>query len=289
MGKSIKFLQDRERILLERAKDLEYKEVADGENLSIHFYFPADIEDGPDRPVILFFNGGGWDRGNIVEFAPHALYFIERGAVCGLVEYRNAKSHPESTPVESLKDGRSAVKFVRQHREQLHVDSDKVIVCGSGAGGNIAAHSAMKPKSRVEEESDSRPNAVILFSSIIDVEKGSYGFDQFQEPGDAKRACLTRFIDSGLPPMLIMHGTDDRLVPLFEVSLFAERMKKRKNVCELVELEGRDRNFFNLNVDPGSYEICLSTIDDFLDQQGLLPRDETADEARVISWREEDY
>lgn len=293
MGTAFKWVQDREKLLLEKARPMQYKEIADAKNLSIHFYLPKDLKAGPKRPLILFFNDGGWDRGNVIQFAPQALYYVERGAVCGLVEYRNRSSHPESTPLHSLEDGRSAIQFSRQHVETLHVDPEKVVAAGAGAGANIAGGvslSAVSPPDDSEHEAmDCVPNAAVLISGIIEVTKDSYGYDQFPDPADSKRVNLLRYATSVAPPMLVLHGTADRIAPIERAAEFAALMKRKKADCEFVEFEGRDHSFFNLNFDPISYEASLTYIDGFLDRIGILKVGENEEGARIISRDEEDY
>ncbi len=92
-------MNEREKLLLKSARTLPYMTLQDGDERSIHFFLPKDFKEGPPRPVFLFFNSGAWDRGNVIQFAPQALYYVERGAVCGLVEYRNRASHPASRPL----------------------------------------------------------------------------------------------------------------------------------------------------------------------------------------------
>lgn len=293
MAKSIQLLNERERILLESAQALTYRKLEDGGDLSIRFYFPGNLEEDSKRPVILFFHGGAWDRGVIIQFAPHALYYVERGAVCGLVEYRHRESHPESSPIESIQDGQTAVQFVRHFSEKLHIDPNKVILVGAGSGANIVGCAAMKAHIPMADTdyslSDPRPNAAVMLSSIIDPEKGGYGHAQFSKPSDCRKASLSRYVSGDLPPMLMIHGTADRLVPFEFASAFAEKFTKRNSRFQLVEFEGRDQNFFNHNTDPVSYEAALSTINEFLDQYGFLAKSDEDDESRLISWRESDY
>lgn len=293
MAKSIQLFNERERILLESAQSLTYREFEDGNDLAIRFYFPADLEEDPNRPVFLFFHGGAWDRGVIIQFAPHALYYVEQGAVCGLVEYRNKKSHPDSTAIDAIQDAMTAVQFVRHFSEKLHIDPERVVLIGAGAGANMAGCCALgahipNPESPYSE-SDSRPNAAVLLSSIIDIEKGGYGFDRFANGGDARKASLSRYTGAAHPPMLMIHGTADRLVPYDEALNYSEKMSKRKGAFEFVEFEGRDRTFFNHNTDPVSYEAALSTMNDFLDRYGMLEARGEDDDARLISWRESDF
>ena len=289
MGKASKLLNEREKILLESAKSYDYKTPEVGDTLSIHFYFPKDLKTGPKRTAVLFFNGGGWDRGNVIQFAPHALHFVERGMVCGLVEYRNSSTHPESSPRDSLVDARAAFQFVRQQSEQLHVDNDKLVGVGAMAGANIVAAAAMQKSRKSPKLGDFAPNAVIMFCPIIDVNRDSFVFERFSSPAEAKEISLSKNIDSGVCPMLVMHGTFDRLVSFSEVKEFVEKMKKKRNQCELTEFEGRDQNFFNFNVDPVSYEASLKLMEDFLVSHHLLEQGNDGDDLRVISWREEDY
>ncbi|MEX2580310.1 MAG: alpha/beta hydrolase [Verrucomicrobiales bacterium] len=287
------FVSDREKLLLERARAMEYREVARGRNLSIHFYLPKNLEEGPARPVFLFFNAGGWDRGNVVQFAPQALFYVERGVVCGLAEYRNRTSHPDSTPIDSLRDGRSAIRFVRRHQANLHVDPQKLVAFGAGAGANIVGSASLKTRLSADESeydlSAAQPDAAVMFSAIVEVARGTYGFDQFSDPSDCAKASLTRCVEPGAAPMLLIHGTADRLASCDRAADFATAMRERKNECEFVEFEGRDHSFFNWNVDPASYEACLACVDDFLDRRGVLKKSERDDETRIISRREEDY
>ncbi|MDF1741530.1 MAG: alpha/beta hydrolase [Verrucomicrobiales bacterium] len=297
MGKPLHLLQDREKILLENARPLIYSRLDSGEVLRIHSYIPKDIKEGEKRPVFLFFNGGAWDRGSVSQFAPHALNLVERGAVCGLVQYRDKREFPDSTPLDAFADCRLAIQFVRHHAERMRIDPDKVIAVGAAAGANMAASAALsKSRKKVKPGDDEitalscKPNGLILFSPIIDVYKDRYGYDQFGPDISTKLACLSKRIERKLPPTLILHGTEDRLIPFEDVFEFVQKLEKIKAPCKLVEFEGRDHSFFNMNFDPISYEACLIEIDAFLEEYKFLemPRDDPQD-PRLISWREYDY
>jgi acetyl esterase len=125
MTKGFKWMSDREGLLLNSARKLTYQSLEDGSSLSIYFYLPKSLTEGPPRPVILFFNGGMWDRGRVIQFLPQAFHYVERGAVCGLVEYRNSSSHPGAHPVDAFHDAKAAIQFTRDHAESLHLDPGK--------------------------------------------------------------------------------------------------------------------------------------------------------------------
>ncbi len=295
MSQTFQSITDKQRLLLESAQALNYKSVVDGDDLDIHFFLPKNLKEGEPRSAMLFFNSGAFDRGQPIQFAPHALYFVERGVVCGLVNYRMKSTYPDSSPINSLQDGVSAVRFLRRYNEKLNIDPEKIIVYGAGAGANIAASSALKVSIPADTEGeknsdiDSRPNAAILLSPLIDIVKGGYGYAQFRDTAECKKASLSRHVKSGCPPMLILQGNADRLISFEDVEGFVARMRKKGNDCEYVSLEGRDNNFYNMNFDPVSFEICLRDVDAFLVKREFLPERDGGEPIRIISWREKDY
>ena len=293
MKKGFQWVNDREKLLLECARRAVYKTLEDGAGLALHFFLPKDFREGEARPAMLFFNGGAWDRGSVVQFAPHALYYVGRGAVCALVEYRNRATHPGSRPSLSHQDGRAAIRYVRQQAAELNVDPARVITLGAGAGANIAGAALLGTPLTASESAfkvaDSRPNAAVLLSGLFDVVKGGLGYDACADPAEARLLSLSRFVATGVPPLLLIHGNADRHVPFEDAAAFAGKMERKKNPCRLIEFEGRERDFFNLNVDPVSYEAALAEIDGFLDEYGLLKKIDREAGPHLISWREEDY
>ncbi|MBL9159578.1 MAG: alpha/beta hydrolase [Verrucomicrobiales bacterium] len=293
MKKGFQWVNDREKLLLGRARRVVYKSLDGGGELALHFYLPKDFREGSPRTTLLFFHGGAWDRGSVVQFAPQALYYVERGAIGVLAEYRHAASHPGSRPSQSYQDGRAAVRYLRQQAGELNLDPTRIVVVGGAAGGNIAGALALgAPLSKAEaafKPPESRPDGAILLSTIFEVVKGGLGYPACGDASEAKLVSLSRYHEGACPPMLVVHGNADRLVPMEEATAFATRLERKKVPHRLVEFEGRDRDFFNLNVDPVSYEAVLAEMDRFLDEHGLLKHDPSHEGPHVISRRESDY
>ena len=283
--------------LLAQAQAAPYRATNQGEDLKIYFYRPPHAQDGPRRPVVLFFFSSNWDRGNVIQFAPHALHFVDRGAVCGLVEYRTKSTHPASTPLLTAGDALAAIRFVRYYQENLHIDPEKVIVMGAGAGANITGCSAFKIriKENLGDFADASPvpNAAVLLSTIIDIHRRSFAFNQFKDhPSEAKKMSLSLLADHSSPacPLLMIHGTEDRLTSINDAETFAAKVgRRKKSSFEFHPFEGRDSNFYNLNMDPVSFEAALNLIDEFLVRHELLDPNEDPNGASLVSWREEDY
>ena len=295
MSSSFHSITERQQLLLDSAQAMTYKEIAGQPDLKIHFYLPKNLKEGGPRPAVLFFHSGAFDRGQPVQFAPHALYFVQRGAVCGLVNYRMKSTHPESTPINAIQDGLSALRFLKRHSEKLNVDPEKIVACGAGAGANIAGGVVLKtpiPEDVSWEKNpdmDVRVGAGVLLSPMIDIVKGGFGYQQFTDKTECKRASLSRHVKPGCPPVLVIHGNADRLVSCDEVEHFVKKMRRHRNTCEYVSLEGRENSFYNMNFDPVSFEICLREIDAFLVKEKFLAEREGDEPVRIISWREKDY
>lgn len=290
---------DRNKALLESSQTFVYKPLGEadgGDDLHVHLFHPpqsrqAGSDDGP-RPAMLFFFSSQWDGGQISQFAPHALYFASRGAVSAVFEYRTRSSHGTS-PVKSMADIRTAVRWARYNHEHLDIDPNKVVGVGAAASAHGLAAAAMIDgfeDNAGEALLSCRPDAMVLFSPILDLSKKGCGMDRFENATEAKRYDPSRFIRKMLPPTLLFQGSEDRVVPPASVARFAKRMARKKNVCHLETFQGKGHSFFNFNVDVVSYEATISMADRFLVEQGFFEASEDDDGSmRLVSWREQEY
>jgi acetyl esterase len=266
---------DRNRELLKTAFEGTYKTV--GETKLPAYIWQPDPDKEPPYPksVIAFFFSSGWDNGQVSQFAPHCVYFAARGMVAVAFDYRVSARH-QTSPVESMADARSAMRWLRLNASELGINPGKIVGAGGSGGAHIIASAAMLKnfdEAGEDQAISCAPNALALFNPILDTSKKGFGFDRFPDPEMAKRANLAVAYAPGLPPSVIFHGTHDRVVP-YEASVdFAKRMKKKKNVCELMTYEGQGHGFFNFNVSFDMYQSTLNVLDDFLVGQGFIEAD----------------
>ena len=104
----------------EGARAKVYKQVGDVK-LYAYVFVPEGHKPSDQRPAAVFFFGGGWNGGTPKQFEPHARYLASRGMVAVLADYR-VKGRQGTTPFECVKDGKSAVRWVRAHAAQMGVD-----------------------------------------------------------------------------------------------------------------------------------------------------------------------
>ena len=146
-----------------------YKKTEQGK-LSLHLFYPDGHQKTDKRPVAVFIHGGGWTGGNPSAFYSQCNYLASRGIVAISVEYRLGKKH-KTTPIECVKDGKSAMRWVRKNAGEIGVDPNKIIAGGGSAGGHVAASTGTATS--FEEETDDKsisycPQALVLFNPVYD-------------------------------------------------------------------------------------------------------------------------
>ena len=235
--------------------------------------YPSTIKEATKKlPAIVFFFGGGWNNGTVKQFEPQALYFSQRGMVCILVDYR-VKEKQKTTPFESLKDAKSAIRYIREHANELHIDPSKIIAAGGSAGGHLAAATAII--NDYNESTDNTaisciPDALVLFNPVFDNGPGGYGYERIGEA--YKNFSPLHNIKSGAPPTIVFLGDKDHLVPVETAKYYKTIMEKVKSRCDLFVYEGQGHGFFNYkNLE--YFKKTVSETDTFLQSIGILNKD----------------
>ena len=103
---------------IEPDKKITYKTSADRE-LKLHIFEPKDHQPSSQRPVLLIIHGGGWTGGEPRWFYPVNDRFRDLGMLTISIEYRLLRQAKGNTVFDCIKDGRSAVRYVRDHAEEL--------------------------------------------------------------------------------------------------------------------------------------------------------------------------
>jgi len=258
--------------LLANAQDkVMYKQV-DSTQLYMEVYYPQNNAAKQKTPAMIFFFGGGWNGGSITQLAPQASYFAQRGLTCFLVDYR-VKTRQKTSPFESLKDAKSAIRYVKAHADQFGIDSSKVIASGASAGGHLAAATALIED--YNEPTDDLtiscvPDALVLFNPVLDNGPGGYGYERIGE--QYKRFSPLHNIKSGAPPTIMFFGTEDHFVPIEMPKYYQKVMQRVNSICELHIYEGQKHGFFNYKYFD-YYKATLSKADAFLQSLGYLKQE----------------
>ena len=242
---------------------LEYKKTEEA-SLKLYLFYPENFRNSRKYPAIVFFFGGGWNGGDIRQFEPHARHFASRGIVGVLAEYRVRNRHG-TTPFDAVSDARSAIRYLRQHADQLKIDMDKIVAAGGSAGGHLAAAAATVPGLDAPDDNLSIspvPGALVLFNPVFDNGPGGYGYERI---GDRyPEISPIHNIRHGTPPTIVFLGTKDHHIPVSAAEKYKELMENAGNRCDLHLFEGQTHGFFNYRRSTEYYMKTLLLADDFL-------------------------
>lgn len=193
------------------------------------------------RPLILICPGGGYGFTSDREAEPIAMQFLAGGYHAAVIRYSVA---PATYPTALLQVG-TAVKYIREHAEELGVDTDRIVLNGSSAGGHLAAsygvfwNKVANLAEQLETDAETlRPNGLILNYPVITsgpmAHRGSFVNllgDRYDELVDVM--SLENQVDENTPPTFLWHTTADGLVPVENSVMFYSALHAKGIPAEL--------------------------------------------------------
>jgi acetyl esterase/lipase len=244
--------------------DIAYADLSPAQKLDL--YLPEEGE-GP-FPVILHIHGGAFAIGDKRDIHVSVwLQGLQRGYAVAAVGYRLSG---EAVFPAGLQDVKAAVRWLRAHGEDHHLDTRRIVACGGSSGGNYAA--MMGVTSRVplfddprlgNQEQSSEVQAVVdwfgptdflkMDEQLIENSLGPADHNQADSPesrylgrpipeipDQVRLANPITYVHEGMAPILIQHGTADCLVPYQQSLEFARVIEERvgPDRCELDLFEG---------------------------------------------------
>ena len=236
-------------------KDIAYGTQSPKQVLDI--LYPADPAAAP-RPAIIHIHGGGWyaggKDGDTTLRLMHA--FAEKGYVALSIAYRLSDEAPFPAAVE---DCRLAVRWLRANAAKYHVDPDHIGAMGGSAGGHLSAMLAVCGDEKQFDGAgglnaySSAIQAAVPVCGPMDLQKAlaaEFGLEKddavirfiggtpLEKPEEARRASPVNYVRPGLPPMILIHGDNDRRVALEQSTEFAAKLKAAGSPVEMIVVAG---------------------------------------------------
>lgn len=258
-----------------------YKQVM-GQELAVDVFYTNEALEGKDNIAIAFFHGGGWAYGSPVEFHNACRRYAKMGFVTFSFAYRlsicenGLVPHPDITPVESVMDARSAMRWVKEHATDWNIDSEKVIAAGQSAGGQLALSTALMDhinEATDNQETDPSPCALLLYASNVNTMEA--WVDRLL--GDRRQEIWSispyHHLKPNMPPAIEFHGTADPMVNYWIVQRFKEKSLELGNRFEQIPFKGKGHYLAEGDTTYATYfdESVLERTDSFLEELGLLP------------------
>ncbi|WP_018970946.1 alpha/beta hydrolase [Rubritalea marina] len=273
----------RDEELLQKATKKEYTQTPEGP-LYLHIFEPKNHVEDQRRSAIIFFHGGNWDQSMVTQFAPQAINFASLGMIAIVAEYRTSSQH-DSNPIDAVEDAQNAILWMRQNHHKLGINPEKIVAAGSGSGAHLALCAALHKRVIHDESHTSKPNALILWSALIDTTKHGNGMELFTSAREARLTSPTKNVRRKSPPMIFFHGQEDPFIPIQQVERFCSRLSRKKNDIRFVPYSRATHSFFNFNVNQHYFISTLEAAEAFLHYHHFLEQTSNPSELEPQTYR----
>ena len=231
--------------------------VVNGHKLqNFDLYIPKNAT--KPMPVLLWIHGGAWEGGLKKWIDP--AYLINSGYAIASIDYRF--SNTAIFPAQ-IQDCNEAIYFIWKNAAKYNIDRTKLIIGGGSAGGHLASLIGLSTNNNIADfyngiskSKDIKFKAILDFygpadlnvvhgkatSMDYDSENSALtrflGFATLDRPDVAKKASPVTYIDKSDPPILILHGDADDIVPFWESRQFNSWLTLAGVKSQLIKLDG---------------------------------------------------
>jgi len=226
--------------------DIKFKEI-DGIELSLDIFEPKG--DTSPNPLIVITHGGAWEAGDKAAYRSYGLDFAALGYTVASINYR--LSGQAAFPA-AIEDTRDAIAFLRKNAAKYKIDPDRLVMFGSSAGGHLAAFTGLAantPKVPYLKGVDGKTvKAIISIFGPHDLTLDAHrnhrvtrlflGKTFKQAPDLYREASPINHVDKNDPPVLLIHGSLDAIVPSKNSDLLAEKLKSAGVPVNYDKIEG---------------------------------------------------
>jgi acetyl esterase len=222
--------------------DVEYARV-NGTSLLMDASIPAGAH---KCPSVIIVHGGAWVAGDRrYNVQPLFQPLTEASFAWFSISYRLATDVSQFGA--AISDVQAAIRFVKAHAAEYHIDPDRIALLGESAGGQLAAMAVLRgaPGTSVKAVV-----ALYMPSDLVSLAKSSTyipasvrnsvrgtPWEGLMLAGLAQLSPLNS-VRPGMPPFLFIHGTADSLVPFAQSREMCSRMRQVGASCEVYPVEG---------------------------------------------------
>ncbi|NMM99516.1 acetylesterase [Bifidobacterium sp. DSM 109958] len=193
----------------------------------------ADMDAERTRPAVLILPGGGYRRTSAREAEPIARRMLGYGYQAFILDYSCA---PSTYPVALLETA-EAMRRIREHAAEWHIDPNAIVVCGFSAGGHAAALFAERwngeeTRAHGYDPESIRPNGLLLGYPVITsgpyAHRGSVehllGPRGKDDPALLDLFSLEKHVTRDVPPTFVWTTVTDETVPVQNTLLFVNAL-----------------------------------------------------------------
>lgn len=244
-------------------------------------------------PAIVYVTGGGFINANRDNGVQLRNYLAEKGYVVASITYRVAPTAQFPQPLEDVK---ASIRYLRAHADQWNIDKDRIGIIGGSAGGYLSAFAGTTSGTKTFDKGEnlqesSRVSCAVDLYGLSDLSQVGMDYSPevqqlhksagatealwvngspvfggkdggvLADPKATEAANPIAYIGKNSAPMLLMHGTADKVVSPGQTDLLYQALKAKGVPAERYEIPGAAHG--------GVYWVqdkVLQVIGDFFDR-----------------------
>ncbi|MDD6570393.1 MAG: alpha/beta hydrolase [Acidaminococcus sp.] len=244
-------------------------------------------------PAIVYVTGGGFINANKDNGVQLRNYLAEKGYVVASITYRVAPTAKFPQPLEDVK---ASIRYLRAHADQWNIDKDRIGIIGGSAGGYLSAFAGTTSGTKTFDKGEnlqesSRVSCAVDLYGLSDLSQVGMDYSPevqqlhksagatealwvngspvfggkdggvLADPKATEAANPIAYIGKNSAPMLLMHGTADKVVSPGQTDLLYQALKAKGVPAERYEIPGAAHG--------GVYWVqdkVLQVIGDFFDR-----------------------
>ena len=223
----------------------------DNINLKLNLLLPV----APDNtfvksPVLVWLEGGAWRNSTPYYRTGELADFVKRGYAVASVDY---SVDANNIWPACIKDVKTAIRYLRAHKDQFNLDTDNIVVAGESAGAHLAALVGLTPdkeefKTEEYKEFSDKVNGAILWYCPGDMSAPVNDYfnyvdllirgDSSKNPNLVAELNPMTYADKKACPFLFFHGNKDMLVPIENSKLLYEKLIKAGTDADYYTVDG---------------------------------------------------
>jgi acetyl esterase/lipase len=225
-----------------RAEGIQYG--PDRQRNRLDIWTRRDLDAGGRAPVLVHIHGGAWSIGDTrYQGYPLVSRLTAAGWVCVPITYRLS---PKATFPDHIIDVKRAIAWVKEHIAEYSGDANFVVLTGGSAGGHLSALAALSPNDPGFqpgfEEADTSVQGAVPMYGIYDLrdwdgrggppyalrllERSVLKISPASDPELWRRGSPISWVGPDAPPIMLVHGSNDSLVPVDGARRMAEALRR---------------------------------------------------------------
>lgn len=236
--------------------------ATDNPRQRLDLYLPKKPANPKPLPIVVYVHGGAWQNGDRRGGLGIVGPLVETGEYAGAsLGYRLSG---EAIWPAQIHDCKAAIRWLKTNAKKYNLDPDRIGVAGTSAGGHLVAMLGTSGDVAALEGTvggllnvDSRVHCVVDEFGPTDLLSMRGTHDNGDSPESklvggaiqenaevARAASPITYVTKEDPPIMMIHGTKDPLVPFQQSELLFASLKKNGVESILVAVEGAGHGNF---------------------------------------------